>query len=85
MRLTLHGYADLAGQLIALAGDVCGGRIAFVMEGGYNLDALAHGMTNVARLLVGQAAEDPLGPAPRPIREPDLNVLIARARMIHGL
>ncbi|MDZ4768690.1 MAG: histone deacetylase [Chloroflexota bacterium] len=85
MRLTLQGYADLAQQLIDLATTLCGGRIAFVMEGGYNLDALAYGMTNVARLLVGQPVSDPLGAPPDRAAEPDMGALIASVRAVHGL
>lgn len=85
MQLSLTGYAALAQMMIDLAATLCGGKIAFIMEGGYNLDALAHGMANVARLLLGQPAEDPLGPPPRPASPRDLNGLIGTARALHGL
>jgi acetoin utilization deacetylase AcuC-like enzyme len=85
MRLTLHGYADLAAHMIALANELCGGRIAFVMEGGYNLGALAHGMVNIARLLIGDTAQDPLGTPRDGVREADISQVIERVRARHGL
>ena len=40
MRLTVSGYARLAGLLKDAAGRHCHGRTAWVTEGGYHLDAL---------------------------------------------
>ncbi|MBK8027835.1 MAG: histone deacetylase [Chloroflexi bacterium] len=85
MALTLEGYASLAQRMITLADELCGGKIAFVMEGGYNLDALANGMVNIARLLTGRAPTDPLGPPVGARREPDLSSLIAEIRQVHKL
>lgn len=85
MRLSLDGYAVLAQKMIDLAAEVCGGKIVFAMEGGYNLDALAHGITNIARLLVGEAPEDPLGAPPDGQKEPDIGRLIEQVKAVHGL
>ena len=55
------------------------------MEGGYNLDALSHGMANIASALLGEdTISDPLG-LPRDQREPDVKPLIAQIKHIHGL
>ena len=43
MTLTLEGYDYMARACIDMAERLCKGRIAFVMEGGYDLPALAHG------------------------------------------
>jgi acetoin utilization deacetylase AcuC-like enzyme len=40
MRLTTSGYSALVGMLDDAAARLCGRRIAFVTEGGYDLDAL---------------------------------------------
>jgi acetoin utilization deacetylase AcuC-like enzyme len=85
MRLTLAGYAQLAAHMIDLANGLCGGRIVFVMEGGYNLDALAHGMVNIARLLIGEAADDPLGAPGDGVREADISAIIDTVRARHNL
>ncbi len=85
MGLTLEGFAALSQRLIDLAGRVCGGRVVFAMEGGYNLDALAGGMSNVARLLSGADPIDGMGKSPRVRPEPNIDDLIARARQLHHL
>jgi len=84
MRLTTTGYAHLTRELIRMADEVCEGRIVFAMEGGYNLDALSHGMANIARLLLGDEPIDVLGtPTTKP--EPDISSVIARIKTRHGL
>lgn len=40
-RLTIRGFGELAKRWRALADDLCGGRIAGVLEGGYHLRGLA--------------------------------------------
>ncbi len=82
MRLSLQGFAGLCERLIDLSQDVCGGKIVFAMEGGYNLDALAGGMSNIARLLLGETPVDALGPAPKS-PEPDITHLIAELKAFH--
>ncbi len=41
MAVTEHGFAALAGRVLAWAREWCGGRLVLVLEGGYNLSALA--------------------------------------------
>jgi acetoin utilization deacetylase AcuC-like enzyme len=82
--LSLTGYYQLCQHLINLAAEICGGRIVFVLEGGYNLDVLASGVGNVFRLLLGDTTcDDPLGPSPWP--EPDVSDLITKLKLIHNL
>lgn len=47
MRVTHEGFAAMAQRLRGLADRICGGRIVAVLEGGYDLDGLAGGMTRV--------------------------------------
>lgn len=85
IKLSLTGYAALTRSLIQIAEDLCGGRIMFVMEGGYNLDALGNGIANLARLLLDDAqVADPLG-APNLSAPPDIAPIIAQLRTIHRL
>lgn len=85
MRLSLPGYAHLTRELIKIAEKLCEGRIVFALEGGYNLDTLAHGVRNIAHALLGDdEISDPLGPAPT-ATEPDIEPLIAQIRQIHRL
>jgi acetoin utilization deacetylase AcuC-like enzyme len=86
MRLSLTGYAQLSRELIKMAEQFCGGKIVFALEGGYNLDALSHGVANVGYALLGDnSVSDPLG-TPRDGRpEPDVRPLIERLKQVHGL
>lgn len=86
MRLTLTGYAQIARALVNMAESLCGGKIVFVMEGGYNLDALSYGMANIARVMLGDAdSVDPMGAPDDGRGEPDVRPLIERVRRIHSL
>ena len=84
MALSLKGYSHITRELIRMAQELCEGKIVFVMEGGYDLKALAHGMVNIAHaLLGGDTISDPLGPPSQ--REPDVSKLIEQVRQIHDL
>jgi acetoin utilization deacetylase AcuC-like enzyme len=85
MRLSLNGFAHLSSELMRMADQHCGGKIVFVMEGGYNLDALSDGVCNLARVLLGDAPEDPLGPAASARLQREIQPLIAALRQLHGL
>lgn len=84
MQLSHPGYAHLTRELHRMATELCDGRIVFVMEGGYDLPALAHGMRNIAHVLLGDdEISDPYGAANR--KEPDVQPLIAQLQQIHLL
>lgn len=86
MQLTLTGYARLTQMLNTLADELCGGKIVYVMEGGYDLIALAHGIGNIARSLLGDTdISDPYGPPPRKRNEPDIEDLIGAIKVLHRL
>jgi acetoin utilization deacetylase AcuC-like enzyme len=62
MRLSLTGFGHLDRELVRMAGELCDGRIIYVLEGGYNLKVLAQGTANIARALLGEdSIHDPLG------------------------
>jgi len=85
MQLTLAGYDYLARECMKLAERLCGGRIVFVMEGGYDLTALAKGWCNIARALLGQdEISDPYG-APSAPAKADVQALIDELRRVHRL
>jgi acetoin utilization deacetylase AcuC-like enzyme len=86
MKLTLTGYAHLAREMKRMADKLCSGRVVFVMEGGYDLDALSYGMVNIAHVLLEDGDSiDPMGPVPGGNVEPDIAPLIAQVRKVHGL
>jgi acetoin utilization deacetylase AcuC-like enzyme len=63
MEVTLSGFNELAGTVRALADDLCGGRVAFVLEGGYAPRGLREGAGAVLDALL--APETPrLAPLP---------------------
>ena len=66
MQLSATGYGCLASTLKQMADEVCNGRLAFTLEGGYDLQALAHSIAAVLEALLGQETNDALGPSPRP-------------------
>jgi acetoin utilization deacetylase AcuC-like enzyme len=49
-------YHRLSKRLKALADDVCGGKIVFLLEGGYDLVGLSEGVTDSFRALLGDAS-----------------------------
>jgi acetoin utilization deacetylase AcuC-like enzyme len=85
MRLTLNGYSHLAGEVIRMAQRFCEGKVVFVLEGGYNMDALRYGASSVARLLLGDPPDDPVGAGPSLRPEPDVAALLTRLHQLHGL
>ncbi len=82
--LSLTGYHWLCQSLVDLAAELCGGRIVFTLEGGYNLEVLAPGIGNVFRaLLADSESDDSLGRSAWP--EPDVSGLLADLKKIHQL
>jgi acetoin utilization deacetylase AcuC-like enzyme len=85
MSVTISGYGMMARKLVALANELCGGRIAVTLEGGYNLDAQAYGaLATLGALLGDPAADDPLGPPRRRVVQLDPKYL-DELRAFHGL
>ncbi|MEL6524486.1 MAG: histone deacetylase [Chloroflexota bacterium] len=84
MKLSHTGYVDLSRKLVALAGDVCEGKIVFALEGGYDLPAVSHGMRNVAHVLLGEDDMiDSYGTAN--VREPDVGGIIEQVQAVHNI
>jgi acetoin utilization deacetylase AcuC-like enzyme len=57
MRLTERGFAGLAQRVTSLADEVCDGRIVAVLEGGYDVDALARSVETVIRVFDGTSPD----------------------------
>lgn len=86
MQLSLAGYDHIARECLRLAERYCDGRIVFVMEGGYDLRALAHGWRNIVSACLGRDdISDPYGTAARSSSPPDLQLVIDKARRLHQL
>ncbi|MEJ2149581.1 MAG: histone deacetylase [Chloroflexota bacterium] len=84
LQLDLRGYAHLTRELIGMAGELCAGRAIFVLEGGYDLEVLSHGVLNVVYALLGQdIVTDPLGEVGMPGQPTD--DLVAALLDLHQL
>jgi acetoin utilization deacetylase AcuC-like enzyme len=85
LQLSLGGYWELARTVVALADELCEGRLVVLLEGGYNLKVLTHGVADTCRALLGDPTPgpDPLGPCAWPERGVD-DVLTA-VKQAHGL
>jgi acetoin utilization deacetylase AcuC-like enzyme len=64
MRVSTAGFIAMTQHLDRLADELCGGRLAFVLEGGYDLGALASSVVAVVTTLGGGTPRDELGPPP---------------------
>ncbi len=82
---TVAGLGEVVRRLRDLADELCGGRAAFVLEGGYDLEGLAACVQATFDVLLGRPVDDALGRDPRAGREPDVGDLLRAARALHGL
>jgi acetoin utilization deacetylase AcuC-like enzyme len=85
MHLSISGYAALVQEVLALADELCAGKLIGVLEGGYHLNVLAHSVLTTLRLFSdsSRGISDPFGkPA---TGERDVTALINRLRLLHGI
>jgi acetoin utilization deacetylase AcuC-like enzyme len=87
LRYSVGGaYTALLRSACQLASDLCGGRIVIALEGGYDLEALAHGADAACRLLLGEEPlQDPIGPPPEELIAEDVQPLLSAISELHGL
>ena len=80
--LSLRGYAHISRLLVELANELANGRILFVLEGGYQVQALSYGILNSFYALTGQDhIHDPIGPMPQ--AEQDISHLLHQLKRHH--
>lgn len=84
MGVSVTGFGQWVQLLRDLADELCGGRLAFTLEGGYDHEALAWSVDATFRVLLGEPVEDPIGP-PRNLREPYIHDLLEECRRLHDL
>jgi acetoin utilization deacetylase AcuC-like enzyme len=80
--LSTQGYLTLAQKVVALAEEHCGGKIVFVLEGGYDPLNVANGAEAVFVALTGRGGSEARDPNPH--REPDCDSRIEEVREWHG-
>lgn len=84
LQLDLPGYTHLARELVAMSEEFCSSRIVFVLEGGYDLHALSHGVLNVVYALQGlDQISDPMGSLDMP--EQNISGLVDEVIKLHDL
>lgn len=85
MRLSITGYTNLMRELMALADELCDGRLVVQLEGGYHIGALSHSVLSAVRLLSHshQGVSDPFGTAPG--GERDISPLLTKLRKLHHI
>lgn len=84
MLLSVSGFERMTRMLVDLANELCDGKIALVLEGGYNLKALGAAVVACLHVLMGRdPINDPIGARLAP--EPDLGGLIADLQRRHPL
>jgi acetoin utilization deacetylase AcuC-like enzyme len=81
--LSSRGFHALSERLVQLADEHCGGRIVFVLEGGYDPANVANGSGAVFAALAHGRFAAPLDPSPH--REPEVSGHLARIRDLHSL
>ena len=84
MTLSVAGFAHLAEEVITLARAVCDGRVAFFLEGGYDLEVLSSAVEATCAVIHGLPFSDPIGPAPGH-SEPNIDRVLAAVKAIHNL
>ncbi len=67
MRVTERGFAAMASALSELAAATCGGKIALLLEGGYDLGALAASVRASLEVLAGRREDFPRGVGPETV------------------
>ena len=80
MNVTEEGFGAMAGLLLALANRFAGGRIAFLLEGGYDLAGLRD---SVAAVLAAMQTQVPPPAGHLPLAESRIEPVIRRILQVH--
>jgi acetoin utilization deacetylase AcuC-like enzyme len=88
---TTDGYFAISQALVALASEICDGRIVFVLEGGYDPHNVANGVGAAFAALTGQPSRPALVEGSglgngdtNPRLEPDIEARIRKICQFHG-
>jgi acetoin utilization deacetylase AcuC-like enzyme len=85
MLMTGRGFFEITRKLVQLSAELCGGKLALTLEGGYGLEGLAYGVVaSFAALLGDEDFTDPIGPPLRSELEIDREYL-KQLRALHQL
>jgi acetoin utilization deacetylase AcuC-like enzyme len=85
-QVSTTGYTRMSRTIKGLADELCDGKLVFVLEGGYNLDALATSVRASFDALMGvDDIVDPIGPPGGMRAAPDIEGRIQEIRAAHRL
>jgi acetoin utilization deacetylase AcuC-like enzyme len=62
MEMTAQGYAAMTSQLVALAEEICEGKIMMTLEGGYDLEGLSSSFVATLEAMAGAGASSRFDP-----------------------
>jgi acetoin utilization deacetylase AcuC-like enzyme len=82
MGLSSAGFYAISKRLVELAGEICKGKIVFVLEGGYSPRNVMNGASAVFAALTGNPFTDPGDKSPR--GEPDVEKMLESINTWHG-
>ena len=86
MQVSVTGFARMAKIIRESADGLCGGRMDFILEGGYNLTALAASVKATFDVLLGDTdIEDSMGQSPNRFATQSIVPLIIEIKKIHSL
>ncbi|MBX0327326.1 histone deacetylase [Oscillochloris sp. ZM17-4] len=81
MALSTAGFSHLTATLLGLADELCAGRVALILEGGYSLEALGACAVSSLRLMLGRdPGPDMLGGQPTGGTDPGPQIAMIRQR-----
>jgi acetoin utilization deacetylase AcuC-like enzyme len=83
LEVTREGFAEASRIVRALADDLCGGRVAVLLEGGYSPSGLYEGVSALLDALLAEETPS-LAPCPAPPAGSGLAQVIERLRSVHG-
>ncbi len=81
--LSTAGFFHISKRLVELAAEFCGGKVVFVLEGGYDPHNVANGAEAVFRALTNSRSAWEVGDA-SPHREPEITPRLVEIRRWHG-
>ncbi len=86
MEVSTTGFAEMVRTIKELADELCDGKLVLVLEGGYNLKALATSVKATFDVLLGKNdVEDPLGQPEHRWTIPDIADLIQMIKETHNI
>jgi acetoin utilization deacetylase AcuC-like enzyme len=86
MQVSTSGIVEVIKIIKELADELCRGRLVFLLEGGYHLQALAYSVKATLDILLGNTnIEDSLGQSPRRFAMSGLTSLVEKIKAKHNL